>query len=562
VITRSSHPSSRAAAALPLRAFDESLPISHQANESSKKLISARSLVWAALILMLAGELVTLALPFDLKADSRGQDPWISVLRFFQPSFRPAVITATLAAAFFSRGTLREEFSRATTNMGGRVVSWRWFGLHLALLGVLIEGTLARRTGRIVSPGALEGGLLLWALIASAALVAWCFTLLPPRFWVRWIGRSRWALVGGAVVGFAAFALGTGSSDLWLPLQRSTFAVIVLLLRLLGQQTIVAPAELLVGTPDFTVTISSGCSGVEGIGLVTAFLATYLWYCRKDLRFPNALALIPLGVVAIWLLNAVRITALILLGNWNPDAALKGFHSVAGWLFFNAVAGGLVWASSHSNWLLRTSETPAEPNPATPYLLPMLVMIAASMLTRAFSPGLEGLYTAGAIVVLSVLYVCCAELLALRWELTWFPVVAGIAVAALWILLAGDGALSDVILAPATLAASPVSAWRMLGLVCGSIAAVAAEELAFRGYLFHRLIDADFAAVPASRFTWLAFLGSSAAFGIIHVHWMPATLAGMAFALIMYREGRLSDAIIAHVTSSATVLAYTMVGHR
>jgi CAAX prenyl protease-like protein len=102
----------------------------------------------------------------------------------------------------------------------------------------------------------------------------------------------------------------------------------------------------------------------------------------------------------------------------------------------------------------------------------------------------------------------------------------------------------------------------VLGLVCGSISAVTAEELAFRGYLSRRLIDPDFTAVSAGRFTWLAFLGSSAAFGIIHVHWVPATLAGMAFAIIMYREGRLSDAIIAHVTSSATVLAYTMAGHR
>jgi exosortase/archaeosortase family protein len=45
--------------------------------------------------------------------------------------------------------------------------------------------------------------------------------------------------------------------------------------------------------------------------------------------------------LALWCLNVVRLVALILFDNWSDALAVDGFHSVAGWLFFNAAALGL-----------------------------------------------------------------------------------------------------------------------------------------------------------------------------------------------------------------------------
>jgi exosortase/archaeosortase family protein len=101
----------------------------------------------------------------------------------------------------------------------------------------------------------------------------------------------------------------------------------------------------MVSTPSFAVHIAPACSGIEGIGLVSVFLAVYLWVYRRDLRFPQAYVLLPIGMLTIWLLNAVRIALLVLIGGWAPEAAVKGFHSVAGWLFFNAAVCGLAAAS-------------------------------------------------------------------------------------------------------------------------------------------------------------------------------------------------------------------------
>ena len=73
-----------------------------------------------------------------------------------------------------------------------------------------------------------------------------------------------------------------------------------------------------------------------------------------------------------------------------------------------------------------------------------------------------------------------------------------------------------------------------------------AEELAFRGYLTRRLIADDFQAVPEGRFTGPSFLVSSLLFGLLHQRWLAGTIAGMAYALVYYRRGKLIDAIAAH----------------
>ena len=70
-----------------------------------------------------------------------------------------------------------------------------------------------------------------------------------------------------------------------------------------------------------------------------AFGIVWLLLFRKESRFPQALVLIPAGVVLIYLLNAARIAALILIGDAGAERiALGGFHSQAGWIAFNLVA--------------------------------------------------------------------------------------------------------------------------------------------------------------------------------------------------------------------------------
>src|SRR5262249_45465059 len=148
------------------------------------------------------------------------------------------------------------------------------------------------------------------------------------------------------------------------------------------------PQELIVGTKLFAVTIAPKCSGFEGIGLIWVFLGVYLALSRRRLRFPQALVLLPIGTVVMWLANAVRIAALVLVGPWGaPAGAAGGFHSRAGWLAFNAVGLALVAVSGRWRWVAAPTSAAADAEDAAPannrttaYLAPMMAIVAASMI--------------------------------------------------------------------------------------------------------------------------------------------------------------------------------------
>jgi exosortase/archaeosortase family protein len=109
------------------------------------------------------------------------------------------------------------------------------------------------------------------------------------------------------------------------------------------RDTVCRPEIAVVGTASFTVQIAPQCSGYEGVGLIVALLTVALWLLRRDLRFPRALVFLPLGMILIWLANAFRIAALVILGTLGyPELAQGAFHSLAGWVLFLLVGMGLI----------------------------------------------------------------------------------------------------------------------------------------------------------------------------------------------------------------------------
>ena len=97
----------------------------------------------------------------------------------------------------------------------------------------------------------------------------------------------------------------------------------------------------------------------------------------------------------------------------------------------------------------------------------------------------------------------------------------------------------------------------------GSVALVPiAEELAFRGYLARVLVSSRFENVGFGEFRWLAFIGSSLAFGLVHQRWLAAFLTGAIYALLMYRTKRLADPIAAHAASNAALILWAVVAQQ
>ncbi|MDQ2946310.1 MAG: CAAX prenyl protease-related protein [Acidobacteriota bacterium] len=90
-----------------------------------------------------------------------------------------------------------------------------------------------------------------------------------------------------------------------------------------------------------------------------------------------------------------------------------------------------------------------------------------------------------------------------------------------------------------------------------------AEELAFRGFLMRRLISVNFERVSFQNFTWMALLISSVIFGLMHgERWLAGTVAGLAYALLAARRGRLGDAIWAHAVTNALLACYVIGLHK
>jgi exosortase E/protease (VPEID-CTERM system) len=524
--------------------------------EPGSPIPSSRVLLWIGLAVFLVAELVTLTLPFHPPGTLTEKGFWAGVLFAGQRGIRPTVITAGTVTIFLSWPVLHQEFRRVLNESPNQIISVRWLAAHLILLSLLIFGTRAPGI-HLTSMVAWEGGLFLWSLLACGALLTWLFSALPPRFWVRWFGQSRLAFLAAGAAGLVAYAIGNWTQELWWLLQRSTFQMVTAILRMSGQAAVNRPDELVIGTSRFAVRITAHCSGLEGVGLICSFTGVYLWTCRRELRFPQALVLLPIGAISAWVLNTMRIAALIFIGGWSQDTALKGFHSAAGWIFFNFVAVAMVWTSSRAQLFDKKPDSQVSTNPASGYILPLIVFFASSLIASLFSSGSEYLMSAVAVPVLYSLWYCRATLFSVPWKPSWLSILAGGMVFAEVLAMSNHSSADASIGAALHHLPMPIAAASLLlGFAGGAIAIPAAQELAFRGYLARKLVAADFENVPFNQFTWLAFLGSSIVSGAAGANWFSGILAGMIFALVMYRRGMLSDAILAHAFSSALLFLF------
>lgn len=513
-------------------------------------------------------EVLLLTLRFDTGA-LRGQSGWWVELLGESPLFVRFVIAVLAATLLLGGASLWEEIRRLPVPS----LSFRTIGLPL--LGHFVAlSAFAAVTAQLLEEKAFGPSktiwMVLWMMLGLLAGGLWTLTVLPARLWLRLIERNRVSFLGGLGVGGLAWGAGLLLQRCWLPLAEATLWIVHALLGLASSEVVYQPAERLVGTSTFVVQIAPECSGYEGMGLISVFVAAYLWLFRRDLRFPQALLLWPAGVAILWLSNAVRIAALIALGTAGyREVALGGFHSQAGWLAFNAVSLGLAVLAHRLRFFAEQPPTGdagtgvapiREAHPATAYLTPLLAILATTMLTAAFTSGFDGLYPLRVLAAAAVLWACRHAYAQLRWSWSWQPLMVGLAVFLLWIAVVPSGIGEPSRLRDSLAQLSPgwAAVWLIFRIAGAAITVPLAEELAFRGYLLRRLQSSDWHELPPERFTWMSLLISSLLFGMLHGHWLAGTLAGLAYAVAVSRRGRLLDAVLAHATTNALLAGYVL----
>jgi exosortase E/protease (VPEID-CTERM system) len=517
-----------------------------------------------ALLALLVGEIVYLTVSFDSERLGRVPSTWMRVLDssplYLQLAISIAVATVLVGGRRFiaAIATLRHAETAAV-----RLV---YLTAHVVSLVVFISltGILFAAGSSVATHPSVWGSA--WCLAGAVTLGSWALTLFPHQHWYAVMRDHRKAVGWGIVAGTAVWGSGFVTEVFWTHLARYTFLVVGWILRGIYSDSVSIPETLVVGTSSFKVKIAPECSGYEGVGMILAFLAIYLYVFRKDLRFPGALVLLPIGAIAMWVLNAVRIVALIGIGasGWH-EVARGGFHSQAGWLVFNAVGLTLVAVINRGGYFMHPSRprtipaTAAAADSTTAFVGPLVAMLAAAMVTGAVSAGFDWLYPARLAAAAFVMWRCWRAYSTLRWSCSLGAVAIGAVTFVVWIaMLPGD--MTDKDSWPAVLEAMPslaAAAWLALRVIGYVLVAPLAEELAFRGYAARRFINADIDSVPVGTFSWPSFLLSSLAFGAFHGRlWLAGTLAGMAFAYAVNRRRSFGDAVLAHGTTNALIVGY------
>lgn len=451
---------------------------------------------------------------------------------------RPAIF-----AAFARRAAIT-----STASLAAGICAWAGFALLLLPALYLADGTGPAEFARAV-PIWLAGG----ALIIPATL--------------RWIARwSDWAWLsrqlgwlGVAVLAFVVIMpeLAQAVQPLWniQALTFLTFALVFVLLRLLGTDAFADPDTFILGVEDFAVHIAAQCSGVEGFVLVGGFVALYAVLFHATIRHGRFwLIVLPLALLASWVLNITRIAVLVLLGaHVSPGLAVNGFHSYAGWIFFTLLALAILALVHRANGLhrieARAPSTPITKDMTAAQILPFVAFMVSGLIAAAlFDPAALGYPLRVAIMTAAVLPFL-ALLRTLPWQIDPLAWALGGAVGVLWIASQGASSAAGgelaAMLGAMSLAAAVV--WSVLRLIGTVLLVPLIEELFFRGYILSRL-DGD--GWPRKL---LAVTVSTAVFALLHGRYLEATLAGLAFAGCALRRGRVSDAVQAHIAANAVV---------
>jgi exosortase E/protease (VPEID-CTERM system) len=410
-----------------------------------------------------------------------------------------------------------------------------------------------------------------WILTGVLAMICAGLAFLPASVWLRLFSACRDVLVFAMAAALIGTMVGGFARNLWRPASSLTFSAVSGLLKPWIASLLIDPSHLTLGARNFDIQIADECSGLEGIGLVLAFSSAWLWFSRREYRFPRALLLLPVGVLAIWLMNVARIAGLFALGYAGaPGIAMGGFHSQAGWISFILVATVCVAGSSRVSWVRRETPRPATARRETPlhatlpasiagasnftavYLLPFLAVLAAAMLSKAASAQFEWFYPLRPLAAVAALAYYRKQYRQMDWHVSWFGAAAGVIVFGLWIALEHGAA-------PDTAPSHVPAVWIAARVFAAAITVPIAEELAFRGFLLRRLSKEAFETIDPRSAGVVAVVLSSLIFGLFHGdRWLAGSLAGLFYAGVYWRRGSIGDAVIAHGLTNALVAVYVL----
>lgn len=461
----------------------------------------------------------------------------------------------SLAAVFtllglFAREAARDLLSETDIRHGP-------LALNLSGLAVLLVSLLFVR-GELSVAGQITI-YAVWGVSAGMALTGAVLMIAPLFRWRAFGNYLGWRLPFAVLAGITTPFIAIQVRPFWQVdfLADQTFRIVTWLLAAWGQPLEPHEGDKVIGAEGFFINVAPSCSGIEGIVLTTAFSLIYLALFRRELRFPQALAILPVALLASWLLNGVRIALLVQLGiSGYPELAVGGFHSHAGWLMFTLLSLSIVLVTQ-STGLFRVGAIESAPykapppffsDPAVARILPFAVFMFSALLASvmAQSPGL--VYPVRVGLMAGVLALFWRLYLKLDWEIQPVAVLSGLLVGLAWVTI--PVAPGEAAPPFGDLSGPSLLIWIILRVVGTVLLVPIIEELFFRDYLESRLRVGTGKGWDVS-----AALISAALFAVLHDRWAEAFFAGLVFSWVMRRTGSITAAIYAHAVANLVVIS-------
>lgn len=412
------------------------------------------------------------------------------------------------------------------------------------------------------APTTMLFGAALWLVGSVATIAGLILMVAPANAWRSFFAQNGLVLSMLVAAGMLLPEFADQFGLIWQLgwITDVTFDAVVWILTAIGYEIYAIPETKVIGNADFAVEVGAPCSGVEGFALITVFLSIYFGLFRRELRFPQALLLIPIGIFVSWCFNVLRISVLIAIGFAGaPDLAVGGFHSHAGWLTFTMLAIGLILISRNVSYfqrqepaqVLRTPEVPFLSDPMVAQILPFAVFMATALLASTFHETPSLLYPLRAAVTAGALVLIWPYLRNLPWRFDSIAALSGLAIGVLWIATspAAEGAPPFGALTGLALAV-----WIAARLIGTALLVPVLEELMFRQYIQSRI-------APEGSGIWRTVIAvgvATALFAVLHDRWIAAALAGLVFSALVLRSRNITDAILSHGVANLTIALWAL----
>ena len=534
-------------------------------NENSTTLKIAVRLSLLVLFFILQIEVIEISLRSYFNSENIKQSIWAPIMGSQRYIF--SFLFVFLAAFFVASGS-RLKCHLKMLQQSTNTYSWSGF----LIIQILVYSGFAFLTW-ILSTHYLELGgisyllLSVWGLILFINAVLMLLVIAPAIFWIKLFQTEKASILISLAAGLSTILATSTLMTSWPSMVNLTLRFSEFLLRLIYPDVIVIPDTATLGLGDFDVQVTAACAGYEGIALITIFLTLYFWLFKEDLRFPRVLILYPAGIALMWVFNGIRIATLVIIGSsYSPEIAIIGFHSNAGWIAFILVSLGLIGVMHKVPYFstlpaIQQSEVPESARTASALLMPLMVLLASTLITSALSSGFDWLYPAKVFITALTLAFFWRSYAFIRPYFNLEAIGIGTAIFVLWIFIVPVSIEDNTFFTKEVSQASPMllTFWLVFRTLGSAITVPLAEELAFRGYILSRLTKGDINPNTKITFSWIPFLISSLLFGMFHGAWLAGTLAGMAYAVARYRNGKLSDAVLAHMTTNALLSCYVLI---